>query len=285
MVKEKTRKAGRGQELKKKKVEEIKKLFDRYNSVIIASIKSLPSRQFHAIKKEIRDKAEVSVFKKSTILRALEGSEKKGLQKLKDYVKEDIAFLFSMLDPFELSAILSERKSPVKAKVGQVAEEEIAIEPGPTEFTPGPVISELGALGIKIAIEEGKIAIKDRKVIAKKGEVISSNAAAMMAKLDIKPFSVGYIPLVAYDKTQDKIYTDVKVDKELALKELKERYSLALAFAVKISYICKETIKHLLGKALSHEKAIEKFIKQDAKPTEQTAPASQPTQLNVQGGQ
>jgi len=293
MAKKKTRKAGRGQEQKKKNVEKIKKLIDNCNSVIIASIKSLPSKQFHAIKKELRGKAEVRVFKKSTILRSLEANEKKGLQELKNHVKEDIAFLFSMLDPFELSAILSEKKSPIKAKAGQIAEEEIAIEPGPTEFTPGPVISELGALGIKIAIEEGKITIKERKVIAKKGEVISSNAAAMMAKLELKPFSVGYIPLVAYDKTQDKIYTDVKVDKELALKELKEKYSRALAFAVKITYVCKETIKYLISKALSHEKAIEKLIKQDVKPAEQTTQASpaekptaqQNTQINVQGGQ
>ncbi len=271
MEKKKTT-SSKGQAIKKKKVEEIVKLIDSNRSVLIASIKGLPSKQFHSIKKDIRGKAEVRVFKKSTILRALEASKQKGIHDLKNYVKEDIAFLFSKLDPFEVAAVLSEKKSPVKAKVGQIAEEDIAVEPGPTEFTPGPIISEFGALGIKIAVEDGKIAVKDRKVIVKKGEAVKENASAIMAKFDIKPFSVGYIPLVAYDKTQDKIYADIKVDREATLKELKENYGRALAFAVKIGYACSETIKYLLAKAASHEKALEKFIKTD-------------TQINNQGGQ
>jgi len=33
----------------------------------------------------------------------------------------------------------------------------------------GPAVSEFGALGIKIQIENGKITVRDSKVIAKKG--------------------------------------------------------------------------------------------------------------------
>ncbi|MEM4230277.1 MAG: 50S ribosomal protein L10 [Candidatus Pacearchaeota archaeon] len=283
---DKTRES-KGQEIKKKKVNEIQKLIKENNCIIIASIKSLPSKQFHAIKKELRDKGEVRVFKKSTILRALELSEKKNLQNLKNYIQENIAFIFSKLDPFELSAILSEKKSPVKAKTGQIAEEDIAIEPGPTEFVPGPIISELGALGIKIAVEEGKITVKERKVIVKKGEKISENAATIMAKFDIKPFFVGLIPLVAYDKINDKIYENIKVDKESTLKEFKELYNKTLAFAVKINYPCKETIKYLIMKALAHEKALEKFIKVENQVSSQQATntlqlnSSQPAQQNT----
>jgi len=253
-----------GQELKKKKVEGIQQLIEANNTLLIASIKGLPSKQLQLIKKEIRDKVKVQVYKKSTILRALEKIKSKGIQDLKEYIKEDCALMFSQLDPFELSGILSEKKSPVRAKIGQIAEAEIAIEPGPTELVPGPVISELGALGIKIAIEEGKINIKQRKVIAKPGEEISANAAAIMSKFDIKPFSVGLIPTAAYDKKLDKIYVDIKIDKKETLEQIKGLFGKALAFAVQIGYACKETIKHLLGKALAHEKALEKFIKEPA---------------------
>jgi large subunit ribosomal protein L10 len=262
-----------GQELKKKRVDEINKLINENNTIMVASIKSLPSKQLQSIKKELRGKAETKVYRKSTILRALEKAKEKGVQNLKDQIVEDSVLMFSKLDPFELSGILSEKKSPVRAKVGQIAETEIAIEPGPTELVPGPVISELGALGIKIAIEEGKINIKERKVIAKPGDPISTNASAIMAKFDIKPFYVGLIPLVAYDKKSDNIYVGIKIDKKETLKDLKNAFSKALAFAVQIAYSCKDTIKHLLGKALAHEKALEKFIEE--KPTETVAPAAE----------
>ena len=271
-------------EKKIKGVKEIVRLINGNNSIIISSIKSLPSRQFQLATKNFRGKAEIKVLKKSTITRALDACKEAGVHKLKEYVKEDVAFIFSNLEVFELSAMLSEKKSPVKAKTGQVAEEDIEIEPGPTELVPGPVISELGTLGLKIQIEDGKINIREKKVVVKKGEKVTEAAASILSKLDVKPFYVGLEPLIGYDKKEDKIYENIKVDKAKTLEELGMLAGKAIAFAVSLSYACKDTIKYLLGKGLSHEKALEKFIK-----TEQPAPAAVEqqanTQLNVQGGQ
>jgi len=100
---------------------------------------------------------------------------------------------------------LEESKSPAKAKPGQEAPEDIEIPEGPTDLIPGPAISELGALGIQIQIEKGKIHIKEAKVIAKQGAKISQGAADLMGKLDIKPFSVGFIPLCSFD-TKERNY-------------------------------------------------------------------------------
>ena len=270
-------------EKKLKSVKEIIRLINGNKSIIIASIKSLPSRQFQLAIKNFRGKAEIKVLKKNIINRALDACKESGVYKLKSYVKEDIAFIFSNLEVFELSAMLSEKKSPVKAKVGQVAEENIEIEPGPTELVPGPVISELGVLGLKIQIEDGKINIREKKVVVKKGEKVNEAAASILAKLDVKPFYVGLEPLIGYDKTEDKIYENIKIDRAKTLEEIKMLAGKAIAFAVAKAYACKDTIKYLLGKGLSHEKALEKFIK-----TEHATPAVEQqvnTQLNVQGGQ
>jgi large subunit ribosomal protein L10 len=257
-------------EKKKKIVKDVVKLINNNNSILIASIKSLPLRQLQIATKNFRGKAEIKVLKKSIVKRAIEESKHPGIKKLEPHIKEDIAFIFSNLEVFELSAMLGEKKSPVKAKAGQVAEADIEIEPGPTELVPGPVISELGALGLKIAIEDGKINIREKKVVVKKGEKVSDAAASILAKFDIKPFYVGLEPLIGYDKKQDKLYENIKVDKVKNLEEFKKMAGRAIAFAVSLSYACKDTIKYLLGRALSHEKALDKFIK----PTE-----------NVQGGQ
>src|SRR3989344_3888733 len=111
--------------------------------------------------------------KKNSKLNAKESSKKQNIHELKDHIKEDNAILISQMDAFDLAGKLAESKSPVKAKVGQIAEMDIHIEPGPTELVAGPVVSELGALGLKIEIKGGKIEIKEAKIIVKKGQAIS----------------------------------------------------------------------------------------------------------------
>ncbi len=240
-----------------RKLQSLVELLKKSKSVMIVSIKSIPGNQFQIIKKKLRGKANIKVVKKSLGLRALKEA---GLEKLSKHVHEDIALLFSELDTFELSAILSENQSPAKAKTGQEALEDIVIHAGATDLPPGPAISELSGVGLKVKIEEGKIAIQEDKVIVKKGEKISEAVANVLGKLSITPFKVGFIPEVAYQNGE--IYEEIKIDKEEALDELKSAANKAFAFAVKIGYICKETISALIRKAGAEEKALEKFVKE-----------------------
>lgn len=243
-----------------KTVDELVKLMQNNKTVLITSIKNIPASQFQEISKSLRGKAFVKVPKKSLIQRAIDNSKISGIEKLKEKIDENFAILFSNLDSFELAAELIKTKTPAKAKPGQEAPEDIEVQPGPTELVPGPAISELGALGIQIQIEKGKITIKEPKVIAKEGEKISQEAADIMSKLDIKPFSVGFVPLAAFDSENNKIYTEIKINQEEAITNLKEAYSKALAFAVSREYTCKETISLLLAKAASHERRLNKII-------------------------
>jgi len=247
-------------EEKKNIVTELSDLIKNKKTILIASIKNIPSSQFQEIVKKLRGKATVKVPKKNLIFRALDSSGNEAVKKLKEQIKESIAILFSDLDSFELAAELISNKSPTKAKAGQEAPLDIEISAGPTDLVPGPAISELGALGIKIQIEKGKITIKEPRVIAKKGEKISSGAADIMNKLDIKPFSVGFIPLSAFDTEKGKLYLEIKVDREETIRELKTAFGKALPFAVEIGYSTKDTITFLLGKAGRHGKVIESLL-------------------------
>jgi large subunit ribosomal protein L10 len=227
------------------------------NTFMISSIKSLPSKHFQDIRKKLRKEADIKVVKKRILQIAIEESKIKKLENLKKYIQENSAVISSHLGCFELAGILAENKNPIKAKAGQIAEEDVYIEEGPTDLVPGPAISELSNLGIKIAVEEGKIAIKEGMTIVKKGEKISEDAALVMSKLDIKPFEIGLEPIVAYDKKADEIYTDIKINKKQAVKNIKSAAAKALGFAQKIIYYCKETIPYLITKAAIHEKIID----------------------------
>jgi large subunit ribosomal protein L10 len=262
-------------EKKTKTVLELINLIEKSRSIVLVSIKNLPSSQFQSIKKNLRGKAVIKVTKKKVMGRAIDGIERGTVKNLKKYLQEDTAYIFSELDPFELSSIMSRNKSRTKAKTGQVIEEDVFIEPGVTELVPGPVISELTGLGIKFAIEDGKINLKEGKILVKAGEKVNEHAASIMSKLDMKPIAVGLEPLIAYDAKEDKIYENIKIDQEKTLEELRNSKVRALSLAVKLAYACKETIKFLLATALSEEKALEKFIKEENKENKQE---------NIQGG-
>ncbi|MBA7660869.1 hypothetical protein ES703_68875 [subsurface metagenome] len=251
-------------ESKLKSVRELTELIKNKKTILIASIKNIPASQFQKIGKKLRSKAIIKVPKKNLIVRALDSSETEAIKKLKEQIKDNITILFSDMDCFDLASELIKNKSPAKARAGQESPEDIEVPAGPTDLVPGPAISELGALGIKIQIQGGKIHIKEPKMIVKKGEKISVNAAGIMNKLDIKPFSIGLTPLCAFDTQEGKLYLEIKIDKEAISERLKVSFGKAFAFAVEINYICEDTIEFLIRKAGTDGRVLEKIAEAGA---------------------
>jgi large subunit ribosomal protein L10 len=274
---------------KKKLVFELRDLIEKNKTILIASIKNLPASQFQEIGKKLRGKAVIKVPKKRLISLAVDETKEENLKAIKEKLDDSFAVLFSNKDAYELAGELLKNKTPSKAKTGQIAPEDIEIPAGPTELTPGPAISELGALGIKIQIKEGKIHISEPRIVAKKGSAISKGACDIMSKLDIKPFSIGYIPLLAFDREAQILYSEININPEEAIKNLLNSYSKALPFAVNIGYSTKETIKFILQKAALHEKALEKLQtnasespKEEVKKEEKSETSSNGEELNKQ---
>lgn len=247
-------------EYKTKKVDELVEKIKSSKTVLIASTKSLPASQFQKIVKALRGKAEVIVVKKSLIVRAIEKIEKGALQNLKKEIGADVCLMFSDLDGFDLSGILADSQSPTKAKAGDIAPEDVKVEPGPTDLVPGPAISELGSVGLKVTVVNGKLSIKQGAVIVKEGEEINEKVAGVMAKLGIEPMKVGFIPLAAYDSESDKVYVGIKIDKGGALVSLREAIGKALGFAVSVGYVCSNTIKYMIANAGLEVRALEAKI-------------------------
>lgn len=236
-------------EFKLKLVQDVASRIKKFRTFLIASTMGLPSSQFHEIKKSLRGKAEIKVVKKNITVRAIDEVKSSTLDSLKEQVGADIALFFSNEEPFALSGLLADSQSPAKAKAGDIAPEDINVEPGPTDLVPGPAISELSSVGLKVAVEGGKLAIKLPRTIVKQGEVIKENVASVMAKLNIAPMRVGFEPVAAYDRTEDKVYVGIKIDKKKALEALREAIGKGFGFAVSIKHISSETVKYFIAKA------------------------------------
>lgn len=240
-------------------VKELGKSIKDAKTIMLVSIKSLPSNQLQKIKKDLRNKALIIVAKKSALNRAIDSAEIPELIPLKQQVQEDCAILLSNDDSFALAGWFTENKNPIAAKEGQVAEADIHIEEGPTDLVPGPVISELGTLGLQIMVEDGKIIIRKSKIVVKKGDKVSGVAVSILQKLGIKPFMIGITPLAFYDSISKRVYVGIKIDKRKMLEDLLIAQSKALGFSVNISYPTRQNIGFLLAKADSHNNALIKL--------------------------
>jgi large subunit ribosomal protein L10 len=234
---------------KEKIVQDICNEINNSRTLMIVSIKGLRSKQFQEIKKSIRKDAKVKVATKNILVRAIKKVGKKTIVTLEKNIKENCAFIISHIEGFELAALLNTKKTPTFAKAGQIAPADIEIKSGPTDLVPGPAISELGAVGLQISIEASKIHIRQSKVLVKQGEEINSKVSAILQKLNIQPFKIGVETIAVYDTKDETVFTNIVIDKESVLKDLKLAQSRSLGFAQKVAYICKETIRFLLSKA------------------------------------
>ncbi len=250
---------------KLKMLSDLVKLIKESSTVIISSLKGMPSAQFQKIRKKMKGKAVIKVIKKQIMERAMEeASKEKGEEHLKEiekYLEEGSAVIFSQLDVFELAGILADERVSIKAKAGQVALHDIGIDAGSTDIPAGPMISDFGNAGIKIAIEGGKIVVKEQKVLVKQGEKISEGVAGILTKLEILPFNVGLEPIAAFDAKTSKTYIGIKIDKHETLEKFKKAYSDSRALAISIDYPAAEIINMIIAKAAMHAKAISALIK------------------------
>lgn len=245
---------------KKKAVKELAEAMKKSKTVLIASMKGLPGGQFNLIKKKFRGKAELKVAKKNLIYRAIDETGKGALQELKKQINADFVLFFSDTDAFELSGMLSDSQSPAKAKAGDIAPYDIEIEPGPTDLLPGPAISELSGVGLKVSVKEGKLEIIKGAILTKEGQQITDKVASVLGKLGIEPMRVGFIPVAAYDAKDDKVYIGIRIDKQGILEELKILVRKALGFAINMDYPTAKTIPYFIAKANAEEKALGRFV-------------------------
>jgi large subunit ribosomal protein L10 len=248
---------------KKKIVEDFKERIENNRTVLVASCKGLPGQQFNEIKKKLRGKVDIKFARKSAIERAIDGINKGALKNLKEILTADFAIIFSDMDAFELSGLLTDNESASKAKVGDISPEDIEIEPGLTNLPAGPAISELQSVGLKVKVTDGKLEIIKGAIVVRKGEKIDNKVVGVLAKLDIAPMKVGFIPLAAYDSQDDKVYKDIVIDKEGTLETIKTLIGKALGFAINIGYPNEKTIIHFIAKANVEEKALSSLVKEE----------------------
>ena len=218
----------------------------------IVSVAGIPARQFQAMRRRLRDKAEIRVAKNTLVRLALEraGAEKKGLTDLAASLAGQTAVVTTKLNPFRLFKELESTKTNAPARGGEVAPAEIWVRAGETPFKPGPIVGELQKAGVPAAIEKGKVLIKKDKLLVKAGDRIPQEVASVLTRLEIYPLIVGLDLRSAYEAGQLYGRDVLAVDDVKVRAQVGDAIRGALNLSVFIEYPTTFTFPFLIAKAV-----------------------------------
>ncbi|MBS3072259.1 50S ribosomal protein L10 [Candidatus Pacearchaeota archaeon] len=241
-----------------KKIIAVKNLsadIEKYKIIGLVDMENLPAPQLQKMKQSLRGKVEIRMTKKNLIKYALMNS-KRDLSGLTEKIRGMPALLLTNENPFKLYKIVSASKSAAPAKAGQRAPRDIIIPAGKTPFAPGPVIGELGQLGIKTGIEDGKIVIKQDKLVANEGDVLNLKLCGLLTRLNIQPMEIGLNIVAVYENGVIFDRKVLDIDEKVYISNLKQLHNEAMNLAVKIKYTTKDTIKVMIQKAHREAEAV-----------------------------
>jgi len=179
------------------------------------------------------------------------------IEKILQYCKGKVGFIFSDAPVFDLKPLIESNKIPAPAKVGTISTIDVNIPPGPTGMDPSQ-ISFFHTLNISTKIQKGQIEISKEFKVLEKGKKIGNSEAAILSKLNIKPFAFGMEILYVYDDGAILTPDIFNVDPEALANKIRNAASqitaislaLGLPNSLSIPHMLKNTFKNVVAIAL-----------------------------------
>jgi len=176
------------------------KLLDEYQKLLIVGIDNVGSNQLHKVRQELRGKAVVLMGKNTMIRKAIKGhiENNKSLEVLLPLIKGNVGFVFAKDDLSGVKKIVLANKISAPAKAGTIAPNDVVVPKGQTALEPTHT-AFFQALNIQTKINKGAIEIINDVPLIKTGQKVGNSEAALLLKLDIKPFQYGLTIKSVYD--------------------------------------------------------------------------------------
>ena len=152
-----------------------------------------------------------------------------------------------------MALMLERGKVKTTAKSGDTAAMDVVIPAGNTGQPPGPVISQLNAVGLPTRIESGSVWISKDTLVVRKGEPINDRLAGVLSKLGIKAVELGISMRAVLDEGLMIDGSQLHIDVDATRNSLVQMNGEAFALSLSIVYPTKENINALLQTA--HQKA------------------------------
>jgi len=215
------------------------------------------SNHMQAIRRNLRGRAELLMGKNTMIRKAIKGhlTQNPQLETLLPYIVGNVGFVFTNQD---LKAIRDEVQGDTlsaPARIGSLAPVDVFLPAGNTSLDPSQT-NFMQALNIATRINKGQIEIINQVHLIKKGEKVGGSEAAILQKLEIKPFFYGLIPVNVYENgsvfTPDLL--DITDDQILAKFSFGVQRVAAISLQINVPTLA--AVPHYFGRAYQTISAI-----------------------------
>jgi len=235
---------------KAREVEEIRSLIQEHKVIGTASLQKVRAPQLQELRRKLQDSAHFRVVKNTIIKRSIaKCKDKPELEKLRENLIGSNIFLFTNLNPFRLALLLQKSKIETTARAGDMAAHDVTVPAGNTGLPPGPIISQLGSVGLPTRIEAGSVWISRDTLVVREGEAISARLATVLSKLGIKSVEIGLTLKTAYDDGLFIGEEQLQLDLEEVQQSIQEAHTYAFNMSLNAAYPLSENISLLLQRA------------------------------------
>tara|TARA_B100002052_G_scaffold118771_2_gene109283 strand:- start:1250 stop:2269 length:1020 start_codon:yes stop_codon:yes gene_type:complete len=259
---------------KKDRVGQLEDIIKSDGVIGIVDVSGVPATNMLDMRANLRDGLTATMAKKTLIRRAWKnaGLDSNHLDTLLDGVVQPMLVHSDQYNAFQLYAELDKTRQGRAAKDGETAPSDIVVEQGETEFAPGPIVGELGAVGIPAKIDKGKVVIQKTVTIVEEGQPIEGDLGMMLSKLGINPIEIGLILSGVIEEGTVLSADSLNLDLDGLRTDIITAMSGAFNLACNVSWYTKETMPTLISKAsseafnvaveagISNEKTIPVFI-------------------------
>jgi len=230
----------------------MEELIETYTKVFIVGVDNVGSNQMQQIRMALRGDAVVLMGKNTMMRKCIVEYVKKNpghpIELLNAKLQGNVGLVFTNADLGEIREKIEANRVPAPARVGAIAPVDVIVPPGPTGCDPGQT-SFFQVLQVATKISRGQIEIVSPVQLLTKGDKVGNSEAALLQKLDIRPFSYGLVIDSIYDNGSmfDAAVLDL-TDDDLRNKFLAAVQNVA-SVCLKIGYPTLASMPHSIANA------------------------------------
>jgi large subunit ribosomal protein LP0 len=233
-------------------VQKMEVMLDTYSKVFVVLVDNVGSQQMNMTRKMMRGTAEV-LMGKNTLMRKvlrnyLDKHPDSPYGNLLPKVMGNIGFVFTNADLPKVRDMILANRVPAPARVGSIAPVDVVVPAGPTGCDPGQT-SFFQVLQIPTKIVKGQIEITNPVNLIMKGDKVGSSEAALLTKLNIKPFSYGLSIDCIYDSGSIFPIDVLDISDSEIIDKFMFSVSKVAALSLQIGYPTQASIPHSIGNA------------------------------------
>jgi large subunit ribosomal protein LP0 len=252
-------------EKKKEYFVKMERILETYSKLFIVDVTNVGSSQMNDTRAAIRGRGEILMGKNTLMRKVLAGFlEKNGEDHLwsalipegeEPKLSGNMGFVFTNDSLVDIRDIILANRVPAPARAGAIAPVDVSIPKGPTGCDPGQT-SFFQTLQIPSKIVKGQIEITSDIGLIKAGEKVGASEAALLTKLNIRPFSYGLVIQEVFDNGSFFSVDVLDIDDEYLQSKFSTVVSAlaALSFATGIPSI--PMVPHAIANALKTMVAI-----------------------------